>query len=166
MPVSASKSNRKWIFLAASIVVLSSMAGPQLSNAQNTPPAYRQKPYQLNPAENHKLENLKDKVDLPDLPAYTGKSKFISGSVEQGSKGGPRYQMVFETEEPQNQVIDWYENVFRMYKWTDIQKSHSSISATHKDGHFASIATDALINPGVPSRSRSSFTIQYQMSVR
>ncbi len=97
----------------------------------------------------------------------TGKAKFVSGTVEQGAKGGPRYSMVFEAEEPQNQVVDWYDNVFRMYKWGSIQKSTSSVSATHKEGHFASISTDDKVNAGANNpKIHSSFTVHYQMAVR
>jgi len=165
---SQSKPKRAWSLFIASALVLSGLAaGQQISSAQNTPSAYRKNPYQLNPQDSHKLDRLRDKVDLPDLPPFTGKAKFVSGTVEQGAKGGPRYSMVFEAEEPQNQIVDWYDNVFRMYKWNGIQKSTSSVSATHKEGHFASVSTDAVVNPGVNNpRIHSSFTVHYQMSVR
>lgn len=167
MSVETSKPRRAWSLLIASALLLSLVAGQQISSAQNTPPAYRTKPYQLNPEDNHKLDQLKDKVDLPDLPSFTGKAKFVTGTVEQGSKGGPRYSMVFEAEEPQNQVIDWYDNVFRMYKWNNVQKATSSVSASHKDGHFASVSTDAVVKPGASNaRIHSSFTVHYQMAVR
>jgi hypothetical protein len=163
-----SKPRRTWSLIIASALVLSGLAaGQQISSAQPTPPAYRQKPYPLNSNENHRLEKLRDKVDLPDLPPFTGKAKFVSGTVEQGAKGGPRYSMVFEAEEPQNQVVDWYDNVFRMYKWGSIQKSTSSVSATHKEGHFASISTDDKVNAGANNpKIHSSFTVHYQMAVR
>ena len=168
MSAAASKHKRAWSLLIASIFLLSTYAvGPQISSAQNTPSSYRTKPYQLNPEENHKLEPLRDKVDLPDLPAYTGKARFVTGTVEQAAKGGPRYAMVFEAEEPQSQVIDWYDNVFRMYKWKSIQKNTSSVSASHKEGHFASVSTDAVVKPGVSNKKiNSSFTVHYQMAVR
>ena len=167
MSVESSKPRRAWSLLIASVLLLSGIAaGQQISSAQNTPSSYRQKPYQLAPEENHKLDRLRDKVDLPDLPAFTGKAKFVTGTIEQSSKGGPRYQMTFEAEEPQAQVIDWYDNVFRMYKWKDIKRSSSAVSATHKEGHFASISTDSVVRPGTNSRAHSSFTVHYQMSVR
>ncbi len=168
MTAATSEQRRAWSLLFASILLLSTMAaGQQMSSAQNTPSAYRQRPYQLNPEENHKLEQLRDKVDLPDLPAYTGKAKFVMGNVEQSAKGGPRYSMVFEAEEPQSQVIEWYDNVFRMYKWKNIDRATSSVSATHKDGHFASISTDSIVKPGASAaKIRSSFTVRYQMAVR
>jgi hypothetical protein len=168
--VSASqcKPRKAWSLVIASALVLSGLAaGQQNSSAQNTPPAYRQKAYPLNSADSHRLEQLRDKVDLPDLPPFTGKAKFVSGTVEQGAKGGPRYSMVFEAEEPQNQVVDWYDNVFRMYKWNGIQKSTSSVSATHKEGHFASVSTDSVVNAGAHNpKIHSSFTVHYQMAVR
>lgn len=167
MTAATSKQRRAWSLLISSILLALAMAsGQQISSAQNTPPAYRTKPYQLAPEDNHKLDQLRDKVDLPDLPPFTGKAKFVTGTVEQGAKGGPRYQMVFEAEEPQSQVIEWYDNVFRMYKWSNIQKSTSSVTATHKDGHYAAISTDSVVKPGTNSRAHSSFTVHYQMSVR
>ncbi|MBX9951387.1 MAG: hypothetical protein K2Y39_19620 [Candidatus Obscuribacterales bacterium] len=114
--------------------------------------------------EEHQVERLREKVDLPDLPAYTGKAKFVSGSVEQSSKGGPRYAMVFEAQEPEGQVLDWYEGVFRMYKWGRISRTGSSIAASHKDGHYASIQSDQVIRRD--GKSRSSFTVHYKMAVR
>lgn len=168
MSVEASQSKRAWGLLLASVFLISTFAAGQISSAQQMKPsAYSRKPYQLNPEENHKLEQLRDKVDLPDLPSYTGKSKFVSGSVEQSAKGGPRYSMVFEAEEPQSQVIEWYDNVFRMYKWKDIQKSTSSVSAAHKEGHYASVSTDSIVRPGGANpKVKSSFTVHYQMAVR
>lgn len=167
MSIAASKPRRAWGLLTSILLLTGLAVGQQMSSAQNTPSSYRQKPYQISPAENHKLDQLKDKVDLPDMPAYTGKAKFVTGTVEQSAKGGPRYSMVFEAEEPQSQVIDWYDNVFRMYKWTGIQKSTSSVSASHKEGHFASIQTDEVVRTGVNNpKIHSSFKVHYQMAVR
>jgi hypothetical protein len=165
--VETSKPKRAWSLLIASALLLSFLAaGQQMSNAQNTPSVYRTKPYQIGQEETHKLDQLKDKVDLPDLPSFTGKAKFVTGTVEQSAKGGPRYSMTFEAEEPQNQVIDWYDNVFRMYKWANIQKATTSVSAVHKEGHFASVSTDAVVKTGGNARIHSSFTVHYQMAVR
>ena len=167
MSTAKCKHRRAWGLLASILLLAGLAAGQQMSSAQNTPSAYRSKPYPIAPEENHKLDQLRDKVDLPDLPTYTGKAKFVSGTVEQGAKGGPRYSMVFEAEEPQNQVVDWYDNVFRMYKWNDIQKSTSSVSANHKEGHYASVSTDAVVRTGVNNpKVHSSFTVHYQMAVR
>lgn len=167
MSVETSHRKRAWSLLAG-LLLLSSLSTVQISSAQQQKPsAYRSTPYQLAPAENHKLEPLRDKVDLPDLPTFTGKARFMSGNVEQGAKGGPRYSMIFEAEEPQSQVVEWYDNVFRMYKWKNIQKSTSSVSAMHKDGHFASVSTNAIARPGASSaKIQSSFTLHYQMAVR
>ncbi len=170
MAVVTSKRRRAWgLLLASSLAVSGLAAGQQFSSAQNTPSAYSSKPYKLNPEEGHKLDRLRDKVDLPDLPAYTGKAKFVQGTVEQSAKGGPRYAMVFEAEEPQSQIIDWYDNVFRMYKWASIKKAASSVTATHKEGHYASVSTDAVVDPGTKASNpkiHSSFTVHYQMVVR
>ncbi|MCC7528003.1 MAG: hypothetical protein IT342_05735 [Candidatus Melainabacteria bacterium] len=167
MSTAKCKQSRAWGIFASILLLTGLAAGQQMSSAQNTPSSYRQKPYPIAQEENHKLDQLRDKVDLPDLPSYTGKAKFVSGTVEQGAKGGPRYSMVFESEEPQSQVIDWYDNVFRMYKWNGIQKSTSSVSANHKEGHYASISSDAVVRTGVSSpKIHSSFTVHYQMAVR
>lgn len=148
--------------VAAALVTL--VLGVPASFAQPTPAAYRKQPYPVKPAEDHTLTQLKDKVDLPDLPAYTGKSRFTNGYVESDAKGGPRYSMIFTAAEPEGQILDWYENVFRMYKWKGIKRDASSVSGSHKDGHFASVKTDHVFTRD--NRSVTSIKVHYQMSVK
>ncbi len=158
------KSKRAWGLCCAAAILLLPVLGTQMSIAQNTPGSYRKTPYKLAPEETHKLDMLKDKVDLPDLPAYTGKARFVTGSVENSSKGGPKYSFCFEADEKKDQILEWYENVFRMYKWPKVTKTESSIEAKHKDGHYATVMTSTLV--GKDGKHRTSFTVHYSMAVR
>lgn len=148
---------------AAALLTLAIGAQPA-SFAQSTPASYRKQPYPVKPAEEHTLTQLKDKVDLPELPAYTGKSRFTNGYVESDAKGGPRYSMVFSAQEPESQILDWYENVFRMYKWNGVKRDGSSVSGSHKQGHYASVKTDHIFTKD--NRPLTSIKVHYQMSVK
>lgn len=137
---------------------------PQISFSQNTPAGYRKQAYPLNAEEGHKVDALKEKVDLPDLPAYSGKSKFVGGYVEAGAKGGTRYDMTFEAEESESQILDWYDNVFRMYKWKKIDRAQTSVSASHKEGHYATVSTNSVLLKDGKTRCRIS--LHYKLAVK
>ncbi len=148
------------------ILAISLLMGfaPHQCSSQNTPSSYSKRSYPLAPVENHQIEVLKDKVDLPDLPAYSGKSKFVRGYVEAAAKGGTRYDLTFEAEESQSQILDWYDNVFRMYKWTQIERRDSSVSALHKEGHYAVISTNPIRTK--EGKAKCYISLHYKLAVR
>ncbi|MBC7996726.1 MAG: hypothetical protein IAF58_02215 [Leptolyngbya sp.] len=162
--LSKSRGNQTIGFIAAAASFSFVLCFQLASFAQPTAPAYRKEPYAIKPAENHSSTQLKDKVDLPDLPSYTGKAKFTNGYVESDAKGGPRYSMSFSAQEPEGQILDWYENVFRMYKWKNIKRDEIHVAATHKDGHYASVKTDHMFTKD--NRPLTSIQVHYQMSVK
>lgn len=102
-------------------------------------------PFKSSHPQTHNVERLKDKVDLPDLPAYTGRAKFKGGFIEAAAKGGPRYEMTFEAQEPRSQVIDWYANVLRMYNWKTLNRSEGSIVGQHKNGHLCTVTAHRYV---------------------
>jgi len=152
----------RYILPCAGILLLASFSPSQCLS--QTPSSYSKKPYALAPVENHQIDVLKNTIDLPDLPSYSGKSKFVRGYVEAGAKGETRYDMTLEAEESDSQILDWYSNVFRMYKWNQIDRKETSVSALHKDGHYATISTNPTRTKD--GKARCFISLHYKLFVR
>jgi hypothetical protein len=71
---------------------------------------------------------LTGKVDLPNLPEFTGKAVFIGGLVHQANKG-QHYVEHFKAKEDAKLVLDWYLNTLNMYKWQIMYNDSQSITA-------------------------------------
>jgi hypothetical protein len=110
-----------------------------------TPAAKKQKLWgtanRYHPAKDS-LHQLKEALDLPQLPAYSGKSKFINGSVQPTEKGWIAYKMSYLTKENPDQVRDWYHNTFSMYQWKILHAKEQTITANHRDGHICTIVVN------------------------
>lgn len=118
---------------------------------------------QNNNNQQSSTQNLTSAPELPDIPSYSGKnSKFKYGTVEPNAKGGPVYVVRIEAREPMNQIVDWYDNVFRMYKWKH-ERFDNYIKATHPQGHFCIVSVN-----GAPEEtgSRTIITIKYHLIQR
>ena len=80
----------------------------------------------------YKHQVLKEPVSLPDLPAYTGQSKFIFGISYPGVKSGASIGLRFCVKEDAAQVIDWYRTALHGYKWT-VTATQNGLTATKGD---------------------------------
>lgn len=108
-------------------------------------------------------QNLTSAPELPDIPPYTGKDfKFKSGTVQPNARGGPVYVVRLDVKEPKNQVIDWYDNVFRMYKWKH-EKYDDYIKARHPQGHICIVSVSTALPD---SNARTAVTIRYHLIQR
>lgn len=166
--MSTSKAGLISITTKATVAVIVSFQCAAFAQWGNTTPSKTSQGFpskdKQNAPQQHTIERLKSKVELPDLPDYTGKSKFLDGSVEPAAKGGPRYQMSFDAQEPRSQVLDWYGNVFRMYNWKMTQRTDSSIMARHKDGHKCTVTAQRFRYPG--GRENCRFSVMFQVASR
>jgi hypothetical protein len=74
-----------------------------------------------------------DKAVYDDIPQYTGKAKFESGSIfaPGGGKEGALMIVTYQVSEPKEQVKDWYLNALRMYGWNITFQSPTVLNATN-----------------------------------
>lgn len=79
-------------------------------------------------AKNMDADTLSSKVDLPNLPDFTGQAKFISGLVHQADRG-THYVQHFSAKQDAKLVLDWYLNTLNMYKWKINYSDSQSIAS-------------------------------------
>ncbi|MCW5823034.1 MAG: hypothetical protein KIT34_09545 [Cyanobacteria bacterium TGS_CYA1] len=60
---------------------------------------------------------LKAPMNVPEVPNYTGQTTFVGGLMYPNKKGGPTVSMHYRVRETPDQVIEWYEEALKAYKW-------------------------------------------------
>lgn len=109
----------------------------QTPTQKNAPkPTKRVSGIQYNQPNDWVIEPLKDKVDLPNLPSFTGHAKFVTGSIHPSDKGSS-YVQVFVAKEDRKLVFDWYKNTLSMYKWKITFADGQFITAELKNARCA-----------------------------
>lgn len=110
------------------IAILSALATPCTSSAQ------QQQKVQMRPRilgsgstnpqqkpDNRAFDGRRELTQMPKLaniPAYTGKSKFLSGYVIPNPSVGDAYFVIFATRETESQVKTWYRSALASTGWT------------------------------------------------
>lgn len=62
-------------------------------------------------------ENLTQPVDIPGVPMFTGRSKFLSGLRYPNDRSGYRIGMTYAATEDEMQVLEWYKTALTTYSW-------------------------------------------------
>ncbi len=129
-------------FLLLSTVISCIMLNTQPVNAQQT------KPLQHNP----ELPNIKvsepkaltSKVDLPDLPDFTGQVKLERGLLYPANEQVEQtYAFIYQAKEDPTRIIDWYRTALNMYKWDlDGSTSKAILGTNSRTGNSCSIYCD------------------------
>jgi hypothetical protein len=126
---------------------------PVLAQEKSIKPAVYQVHGSLTPSPTTKLT---EKLELPDLPEYKGKAKFVSGSANPSALGS-NYVEHFIAEEEPNQVLDWYKRTFASANWKILNTDGSSITAKKSDGTSCVI----IVNPSYNHGARTEFELSY-----
>ena len=92
---------------------------------------------------------LREPVDLPDLPRFSGHSKFMLGHLRT-TQQGQACLMTFQVKESPQQVMDWYTSVLSMQQWKTVSQAAGSISAS-KDNNRCTIRIDGSANKEYPA---------------
>lgn len=87
------------------------------------------------------IDPLKDKVELPNLPEFTGHAKFIMGTMHPTDKG-PSYVQHFAAKEDHKLVLDWYKNTLNMYGWKITFADNQVVTAEMKGANCAVSVND------------------------
>ena len=77
---------------------------------------------------------LKQPMSLPDLPMYTGRSKFKDGLMYPNKPGGPAITLRYLAVEEPAVVLDWYDQALKNYQWKIDKHPLSSSSISAKRG--------------------------------
>ncbi|HEY9733670.1 MAG TPA: hypothetical protein V6C89_17245 [Drouetiella sp.] len=85
-----------------------------------------------------------NKVELPDLPEFTGQAKLEKGSQYAANDQIERsYAYVYQAREEASRIIDWYRSALTMYKWDLDSNTNKAIIATNpRTGNSCSIYCD------------------------
>lgn len=104
---------------------------------------------------------LQSAVSLPNLPNYTGQSKFLAGTIAQHARGGTYYIEKFSVREAAGAVMAWYDVALKMNKWNVDSGSQSSLSlsATDQLGDTCEVITAPPTTPGY----KADLIIQFKM---
>lgn len=60
---------------------------------------------------------LREPVQLPDFPAYSGKATFNGGLMYPNKQGGPAIGLRYSAREDPESILGWYEEALKSYKW-------------------------------------------------
>lgn len=118
-------------------------------------------PWAQNKKENDfsQPQPLRDQPELPQLPSYSGKSRFLAGHVQSNPEGWIVYSVKYETKEPAQDVRDWYQNAFNMYQWNTTQSGGTVVGAEQKNGNTCSVRVQPTRDPVYLSKVELSYTV-------
>ena len=125
--------------LLLSTIILSTMANTNSVYAQHT------KQLQHNPElTNVKVsepKTLASKVDLPDLPDFTGQVKLERGLLyPTNDQVEQTYAFIYQAKDEPSRIIDWYRTALNMYKWDLDGSTNKAILGTNpRTGNSCSI---------------------------
>lgn len=117
---------------------------PCLAQQQRRPQQQQQNPEELRRIrqqeslkirQEYKANELREQVELPALPRYTGRQQFVSGEIYPNIKGGPSYIMHFAAQEPAVTVRDWYLAALPAQGWKIFKSNQTGVYANHPEGH-------------------------------
>ena len=129
------------------LILISTIVSCNLANMLSVQ-AQQKRQLQANPElANVKVSEpkaLANKVDLPDLPEFTGQVKLERGllypaydQVEQ------TYAFIYQAKDDPARIIDWYRMALNMYKWDLDGSTNKAILGTNpRTGNSCSIYCD------------------------
>lgn len=97
--------------------------------------------------EKNVYTNLNSKIAIPDLPDYSGPSKFLYGSSVTGRGSGVMYLERWALRDTMTQAREWYRATLSNYGWKIALNTKSSIHA-NKDGSSLSVIFNGSYHPG------------------
>lgn len=102
---------------------------------------------------------LKTPFNVPDVPSYTGQATFVGGLMYPNKKSGPTVSMHYRVRETPDQVIEWYQEALKAYKWVgrkapvtnkgrsyEAFKGNSSITISANDSTTPGFRTELRMN--------------------
>ncbi len=112
------------------------------------------------PAE-YQASDLDREIQLPNVPSYTGKQKYVSGLIYPNAKQGPGYYMIYNTEHTESQVKEWWQNALSMDPWKVNFTDATTVKARAKDGSTCNIVVMGVqgVNKDTAKGMRGSYSL-------
>ncbi|HMO23315.1 MAG TPA: hypothetical protein PKD05_14435 [Candidatus Melainabacteria bacterium] len=74
---------------------------------------------------------VKQPMELPDLPQYSGKATFTHGLMYPNKPGGPAINLMFKVKDHPDAVMQWYRDTLKANSWKVIpDKNQNAVRAT------------------------------------
>lgn len=106
---------------------------------------------------------LKQPMDLPDVPRYTGAgTEFAEGLMYPNKPGGAAVSMTYRIKETPDVVIHWYEDALKNYQWktkTSGNGAHSIVTGQHGGNNIT-----VTVTPAKSRGFRTECRISYKLS--
>ncbi|HEY9733204.1 MAG TPA: hypothetical protein V6C89_14900 [Drouetiella sp.] len=94
-------------------------------------------------------ETLTQPVDIPNVPTFTGRTKFITGLRYPNDRSGYRIGLTFAAVEEESQIVEWYRTALTGYGWKllDIAPDGKTLTAV-RDGATFTVRISPNKQPG------------------
>lgn len=128
-------STARILCLAALASSASAAIADTNSNAKISPPRVFRP---VTADKEYACENLTQPVDIPGVPTFTGRTKFLSGLRYPNDRSGYRIGLTFAATEEEAQVMDWYRTALTTYGWKllDYSKDGKTLTAVKEGSTF------------------------------
>lgn len=136
--------------IAAFVCTASAFASAAIADTNSTQKAAQPRVFRPVSADReYACETLTQPVDIPSVPTFTGKTKFITGLRYPNDRSGYRIGLTFAAVEEETQVMEWYRNALTSYGWKllDITPDGKSLTAV-KDGSTFTLRISPNKQPG------------------
>ncbi len=119
-------------------------------------------PKQQSHANSGTMVKLKEAVTLDNLPDFTGKKKFLSGTMND-APSGKTWMQNYCCRDSAQEVYNWYKQVLQMQQWKIRASNEQQIMAEQKSGAVCTIS----ISPVVGVRDvAANFSVAYYVPNR
>ena len=101
-------------------------------------------------------------ADLPDLPNYAGKKRFINGFLFPNR--GPTYILVFHTDQDAKVLLDWYSQALSRTGWDITKANERYIRAVNKNNDNMCEVSASQLSAGMDVGMKSQLGIDYRVA--
>lgn len=143
-PTKCTKGAKRTSCLCVIILAFGILLQPAISqNSVKTAPLPWGRGKNDNNPNNGNMVQLKEAVQLDNLPDFTGHKKFRWGTVREWELG-QAWSEYFDVKEQPKDVLSWYQQVFQMQQWKIMATNDQQIMAKHKDGNTCQISAQPV----------------------
>lgn len=64
------------------------------------------------------LKRLNQPIELPAVAEFTGRKKFLTGTIYPNAKSGAAISLIYTTSEQPCAVLAWYRDMLKQYEWS------------------------------------------------
>ncbi len=144
--------------LALTSCICSPSFAQQAGKQRAVPSGTRALPPSQADVQEYKAQTIKEYVDFPNVPRYTGKFLFLSGFRYPQIRGGEHIGYTLGVNEDSGSVLDWYKTSLGMYAWKVKNTTSTNTVQAVKDGNTIVVT----VQPKRALGYRTELIISYQ----